>query len=237
MSRLIAYKMTHDTGFAPNPFGSQLTLATCKPAIRRTKLRGDWVAGFASQDLVHTSRRAGVSIPVSGLLYLMRVGEVLRLEDYFHDARYQHKKPLKGANDSILRCGDNIYDSDGAGGYRQLPNDSHDDSLSTIRHDTGGVNVLIADIFYYFGRNCPVPRGGWDSIGITLSKGRTFYCSESDLENIRRFLHDQRYEPGVHGKPCLWQEPEGCKAARSTCSSQTSNRGGSHEHSVPTCRY
>lgn len=233
----ISYKMTHDTGFAPNPFGTHLTLATCKPTIRRTKARGDWVAGFASQELVHTSRRAGVSIPVSGLLYLMRVGEVLKLEDYFRDPRFQHKKPVKGTGDPIQRCGDNIYDSDGAGGYRQLPNDSHDDSLGTIHHDTGGVNVLIADIFYYFGRNCLAPRGGWDSVGITLSKGRTFYCSESDLENLRRFLHDQGFEPGLHGKPCLWQEPEGNKATRSTCSSQKSTKVVSHEHSVSTCRY
>nr|WP_269667332.1 hypothetical protein [Polaromonas naphthalenivorans] len=28
--------MTHDSGFAPNPFHGTLTLATCKPGIRRT---------------------------------------------------------------------------------------------------------------------------------------------------------------------------------------------------------
>ncbi|WP_198140678.1 Nmad2 family putative nucleotide modification protein [Polaromonas naphthalenivorans] len=30
------YLMTHDSGFAPNPFHGTLTLATCKPGIRRT---------------------------------------------------------------------------------------------------------------------------------------------------------------------------------------------------------
>lgn len=38
--RLFAYKMTHDTGFAPNPFWGYLTLATCKPKIREKKRRG-----------------------------------------------------------------------------------------------------------------------------------------------------------------------------------------------------
>ena len=33
--RLFAYKMTHDTGFAPNPFWGWMTLATCKSQIRR----------------------------------------------------------------------------------------------------------------------------------------------------------------------------------------------------------
>jgi hypothetical protein len=35
--RLFTYKMTHDSGFAPNPFYDILTLATCKPGIRKTK--------------------------------------------------------------------------------------------------------------------------------------------------------------------------------------------------------
>ncbi|MGE3595803.1 MAG: hypothetical protein AB7N70_09645 [Dehalococcoidia bacterium] len=42
----MSYKMTHDTGFAPNPFWGCLTLATCKPGIRQTRGPGDWIAGF-----------------------------------------------------------------------------------------------------------------------------------------------------------------------------------------------
>ena len=34
--QLISYKVKHDTGFAPNPYFGILTLATCKPAIRRS---------------------------------------------------------------------------------------------------------------------------------------------------------------------------------------------------------
>lgn len=233
----ISYKMTHDTGFAPNPFGEHLTLATCKPTIRRTKKRGDWVAGFTSQALVDTSRAGGVTIPTSGLLYLMRIGEVLKLEEYFRDPRFQHKKPVKGAIDPIQRCGDNIYNIDRTGAYQQLPNDSHDDSKSTINHDTGGVNVLVSDVFYYFGRNCLIPNGGWESIGITLSKGRTFYCSESDLANILRFIQERGYQPGMHGKPCLWQEREESKATRSTCSSPKNTGVITRERAISTCRY
>lgn len=33
--KLYAYKMTHDTGFAPNPYFGVCTLACCKPRIRR----------------------------------------------------------------------------------------------------------------------------------------------------------------------------------------------------------
>jgi hypothetical protein len=224
MSKFISYKMTHDTGFAPNPFNGHLTLATCKPTIRRTKACGDWVAGFASKTLADASARAGVKIPIGGLLYLMNVGEVMKLQDYFNDSRFEQKKPIKGSGNLIEQCGDNIYDTDGFGGYRQLANDSHDASLGTINHDTGGVNVLIADTFYYFGRNCFIPKGGWESIGITLSKGRTFYCSEADLQNIRHFLLQNGYEPGIHGKPCLWDDKENVDSNCSSCSNQKNDK-------------
>ena len=48
MSVTMGYKMTHDTGFAPNPFHGVLTLATCKPKIRACRKADDWVAGFAT---------------------------------------------------------------------------------------------------------------------------------------------------------------------------------------------
>jgi hypothetical protein len=237
MQKFISYKMTHDTGFAPNPFGEHLTLATCKPTIRRTKKPGDWVAGFASKKLVETSRRAGVAIPASGLVYLMRVAETIKLDDYFYDPRFQQKKPTKGCADPILRCGDNIYASDGFGGHRQLPNDSHDASSGTVNHDTSGVNILLADVFYYFGRNCLIPDGGWESIGISLSTGRTFYCDEADLKNIQLFLHKGGYQPGVHGLPCLWDDVERTSPVLAGCAPKQSSKGLTGERAFSTCGY
>ena len=35
MPKVISYVMTYDTGFAPNPYFKKLTLATCKPVIKR----------------------------------------------------------------------------------------------------------------------------------------------------------------------------------------------------------
>ena len=49
--RLFSYKLTNDSGFAPNPFGRVMTLATCKPKIRQSKIPGDWIAGFTSGHL------------------------------------------------------------------------------------------------------------------------------------------------------------------------------------------
>lgn len=73
MSVTTGYKMTDDSRFAPNPFHRVRTLATCKPAIRRCRHVGEWVAGFASKKLVDSARRLDVTIPRDGLVYLMRL--------------------------------------------------------------------------------------------------------------------------------------------------------------------
>lgn len=46
MTRIYRYIWTHDSGMAPCPDGGQITLATCKPVIRRVARPGDWVIGF-----------------------------------------------------------------------------------------------------------------------------------------------------------------------------------------------
>lgn len=46
MSRIFRYILVHDHGIAPCPTDGLITLATCKPSIRRTAAVGDWVLGF-----------------------------------------------------------------------------------------------------------------------------------------------------------------------------------------------
>lgn len=90
--RLFSYKMTNDSGFAPNPFGCTLTLATCKPQIRRYKKEGDWIAGFTSVKL------AGHEVGSERLIYLMRVAEKLPMWEYFWDSRFRDKIPHKATS-------------------------------------------------------------------------------------------------------------------------------------------
>ena len=47
--KLFSYVVARDYGFAPNPFFSTCTLATCKPKIRRTASVGDWIIGTGSK--------------------------------------------------------------------------------------------------------------------------------------------------------------------------------------------
>jgi Nucleotide modification associated domain 2 len=41
---VFSYVVTHDKGFAPNPYFGFLTLATCKPQIRKSARVGDWLS-------------------------------------------------------------------------------------------------------------------------------------------------------------------------------------------------
>ncbi len=136
MKRLFTYLMTHDTGFAPNPFHGTLTLATCKPGIRRTKGRlgnDDWVAGFASQQLVDQSRANGAEIKLYGLIYLMQVGQVMPFDQYFDAPEFQIKKPpyeINKLQNLAADFGDNIYSRNEAGDPKWWPNGNHDISFT-----------------------------------------------------------------------------------------------------------
>jgi len=84
MPRTYLYKLTSDRGGAPcalePPAGETalLTLAICKPAIRRTAQPGDRIVGITSHAL---ARRDGY--PLLSVIYAAVVGEGIEARDYF----------------------------------------------------------------------------------------------------------------------------------------------------------
>jgi len=84
MARTYLYKLTSDRGGAPcalePPAGETalLTLAICKPAIRRTAQPGDRIVGITSHAL---ARRDGY--PLLAVIYAAVVGEGIEARDYF----------------------------------------------------------------------------------------------------------------------------------------------------------
>lgn len=123
--RLFAYKMTHDSGFAPNPFWGYLTLATCKPKIREHKRPGDWIAGFTSKTL------CGDWVGDERLVFLMQVDEKVALADYFEDVRFESRIPRPSPAAAVYRCGDNIYrplvpNARDVSEFEQVPHSQHE---------------------------------------------------------------------------------------------------------------
>ena len=143
--RLFCYKMKDDSGFAPNPFYGFLTLATCKPLIRKCKVEGDWIAGFTSKAL------NGDKVGEERLVYLMKVTKKITYDEYWNNSDYACKKPGLDASGFEERAGDNIYkpNTNHSFGYEQINNKNHFEGDK--EHDLPGKYVLVSDQFYYFG--------------------------------------------------------------------------------------
>jgi hypothetical protein len=83
--RLYVYKLTTDNGGAPHVKRGLLSLAICKPSIRRTAQEGDWIFGFGGNGLAHR------------LIYIARITERVPNGCYYVQREY------KGRGDCIYR--------------------------------------------------------------------------------------------------------------------------------------
>lgn len=137
------YVVDRDFGFAPNPFHSLCTLATCKPIIRRVAREADWIIGMGGSRLNAAGR----------CIFAMKVSRSLTFDEYWSNPLYRDKKPVRNGSKKML-VGDNIYHQT-AGRWQQL-NSHHSYSdgspnLHNVTKDTGANAVLISDYFFYFG--------------------------------------------------------------------------------------
>lgn len=156
-TKLTSYRLTEDTGFAPNPFFGILSLATGMPELRQSATVDDWIAGFTSGAL------CGHAPGTERLVFLMRVGEVVSYAEYHADPRFTRKIPHLNGGPEVERHGDNIYhpmrvSADAPELFEQLPNPHHwnvaqdrQDERSK-RQDLRGRRVLLATEYAYFGR-------------------------------------------------------------------------------------
>lgn len=146
---LYIYVVARDFGFAPNPYHGLCTLATCVPRIRAAAKIGDWIMGVGGSRLKATGKS----------IYLMKVTEKLTFNDYWVDARFQRKKPLRNGS-LVMMVGDNVYHKE-ALSKTWIQADSHhsnpDGSTNqkNLETDTSSDYVLVSDYYYYFGKSAP----------------------------------------------------------------------------------
>lgn len=129
--KIYVYKMVADNGGAPCVWRGLLSLALCKPAIRRKAEKGDLILGFGGRR--HYRER---------LIYVAWITEG-KLEDgtYYHDPRYS-KRP------------DCIY-HEVAGKPKRKRNAKYHNKSDERQRDVGrsfeGAQVLLSRDFRYFG--------------------------------------------------------------------------------------
>lgn len=133
MTRIYRYILTHDSGVAPCPADGLITLATCKPVIRRTAKPGDWVLGF----------RPG-SLERGLLLWAGKVEQVMDHGDY--------EREFRGRPDAVYRQGKD-------GGYKRLRPDYHPTQREMDRDTSAPVLLFDSTVSKYFnGQPQPLPQ-------------------------------------------------------------------------------
>ena len=200
MPRLFSYKLTHDTGFAPNPFWGVLTLATCKPRIRLLKRKGDWIAGFTSKKL------CGDPVGEEKLVYLMEVTDKLSFSDYFESTLYRGKIPDLSKSQCVFMAGDNIYRPTAPvapffNDFEQIENSYHTENNK--QRDLSGKFILASSRFFYFGRRA---LGIPPDIHPDIPKGQSAHGTLTHETAALKFIDYivSRYSAGVHGAPHSW---------------------------------
>lgn len=160
VDRLYSYIVRFDSGFAPNPFWGTLTLACCKPKVRKSvgtylsehPEANVWVMGLSSR---HGDKG-------NDIIHIMKVSEALSFDEYYR--KYPDKRPdfekAKKTGMRTFKQGDNIYKPSRDGIITQLrschsidPNDDKNWTTNpeTLTRDLSGQYVLISDHFAYFG--------------------------------------------------------------------------------------
>ena len=156
---LYVYKVDHDLGINPNPFGEYCTLAGCKGGMRDSIYKyivqeqkcpglslqdmGIWVIGIAGSGL--GKERWGK------LLYAMQVTEVLEVKDYWTDPRFEYKKRVLNENESNdIKNGDKWNYS-----FFRKNKNRHicGDNISGIEDEIHKF-ILVSDTFIYHGEEC-----------------------------------------------------------------------------------
>lgn len=185
--RLCTYTITHDAGFAPNPFGAYCTVAACTPNHQGIRLsRGDWLVGHATADRG------------CGLIYAMEVTDVLEFDTYYNDPRFEYKKPRFDRTWREAR-GDNIYYLADDGVWAQHRPTLFHGTPQNRAQDTRHPRVFISERFYYFGAEPPmIPQ----HFGTLVRDRQGCKCSYPE-ELIRTFVKwlQANFEPGVHANP------------------------------------
>jgi hypothetical protein len=134
MTKIYFYKLTSDDNGAPCVDGRLLSLAICKPRIRKTAEPGDLIFGFAANSL-HSDNR---------LIYIARITGKVRDGGYYAEKRFMGR-------------GDCVYERRGTrlewrhGAAHHGPDDLVRD-LGEHPHYPRA-NVLLSTDFRYFGAN------------------------------------------------------------------------------------
>ena len=127
---IYSYKLTTDNGSAPCIKNNLLSLAICKPKIRKNANINDYIIGISANSM---------NLGENKLLYIARITNKILLQDYYN--LYSNRKDCI-YNDKLCRLKN--------AGYH---------SCKDKKKDLSGLYVLLSSDFIFFGsRNIIIPN-------------------------------------------------------------------------------
>ena len=188
MARIYIYKMTVDDGGAPCVRDDVLTLAICKPAIRRKAKRGDIILAFAAND-VRGWRPKG-SYQDNRLIYIAQVTTNIPSGMYYSTQQYEQRP------DCIYEWhGDTLRHRKGA----KFHGTAADQRRDVGEKKTGyrNAHVIVSRKFRYFADRGPSPHqdafGRLANLIMNLTQGSRVNHRSELLSEINRFM-DKAWE-------------------------------------------
>lgn len=201
-NKLISYKLTYDGMFAPNPFGEILTLATCKPMIRRSKntLPGMWIAGWTACSLQNAKvwdRKTDYCRPEEEkLIFLAQIDKIISLDEYWE--KYPDKRCIYNSNENQASYyGDNIYHKDEINNMIiQEPNHGYHEEKDIQSDYERGQNAIICKRFFYFtpDKRLEIPENFRNL--VHKAKGHSIKADEN-IEEFIQFVISEAEKEGV----------------------------------------
>ena len=217
-NRLFTYKVAYDAGSAPNPFHGVCTLAICKPKIRSVAKAGDVIVGLScgkDESRIVYCMLVSETISWSNYIELCKTGYSTKLKPNIN--HHFNRKIPKNENDQ----GDCIW-KDAIKYYDAIKSWSKHNGEGDFETDvTNGKNVLIGEIFCYFGKGDEHEIRLPDNLEeIIPGRGHRNNANNSFKEEFVNFFNNELenrniFTIGKMGTPAL--EPG--KTDKQTCSS------------------
>ncbi len=188
--RIYRYVLVSDDGVAPCTDNGLLTLATCKPIIRRKARPGDWVVGY------NPSSKGADLVVWAG-----------RIKEKMDHIAYEEK--YRGRKDAAYRVGGN--------GKAERVYDYHMDDRDMVKDLSAGVLIFDKGATWYFGlepRQAPAELASlvpYKQRGHLVHKNR----KHGDLALLQNWLSEIS-SPGIHALPRDFGD-DGC---RSNCGTE-----------------
>ncbi|MBS1994774.1 MAG: hypothetical protein JSS86_00630 [Cyanobacteria bacterium SZAS LIN-2] len=173
--KLRTYVIQDDFGSAPNYDPPGVTLAICKPKIRKGAVLGDVVLAFEG---------SGLGANPHAVVWAGVVEEKLTFASYWRDSRFRNKRPDR------TPVPDNIYEPVGHE-YRQVANPIH--GRGNVSTDLGGVFVLVCRPAWHFSGPRPnLPAECGFRMPMSARRGhRVHELSPAERDGLRAWLESE----------------------------------------------